>query len=148
MANYTQLTTLEIQALMDSFGVSEISNFELIQGGAENSSFMVENSNNNFVLSVYNEKSFDQVHRLAKLLRYLNEKEFPTTKIMESSSEELVINYKQKPTILKRYLNGRVCKSLNSKMLFQLGISIGKLHKIPPPEYLPRNFSYGIESFS
>lgn len=148
MANYTRLTSIEIKDLMDSFGISEISNFELMEGGSENSSFIVENCDNKFVLSVYNEKSFDQVRCLAKLLYYLTENDFPTTKIMESTSGELVINYKQKPTILKKYLNGEVCKNLNLKMLFQLGITIGELHKIPPSEYLPRNFPYGVESFS
>ncbi|MEK6938802.1 MAG: phosphotransferase, partial [Nanoarchaeota archaeon] len=148
MADYIQLDSLEIQALMDTFGINNISNFELMEGGAENSSFIVKKGNNNFILSICNEKSFDQVHRLAKLLCYLTQKGFPTNRIIKSTSGELVINYKEKPVILKEYLAGNVCGDINYNMLFKLGALIGKLHQIPPPEYLPKCFPYGIDSFS
>lgn len=148
MADYTKLSKQDIEALMREFVEDDIVSSKAMPGGAANSSFLVRTDVNTFILSVCNEKNFDQAQNLANLLHYLGRRCFPTTKIISSKCGERVTSYNGIPVILKEYLSGGVCGNPTSQMLFKLGTLIAQLHQISAPDYLPKRFPYGIESFS
>ena len=148
MANYTILSKKEIDKLIGQYDVGDVLNFSVIEGGAANSSFKVTTNKGNFVLTISDEKSYDEIKKLVRLLLHLEQQNFPTTKIVLTKKRELTTYYKKVPVILKKLIEGEVSNEIDSHKLFQLGKTVAKLHEISAPEYLPKIFQYGIDFFS
>lgn len=148
MATYTQLSMDEVRQFASFFEIGPVVSFNPLDGGAANSSFHVRTQNNEYVLSVCDEKSLEEVDNLTKLLICLEENDFPTTRVVRSADKSAVTSYRGKPVFLKRYIEGKVQDDLNQDMLRELGRNIAKLHQVSSPEYLPEEFPYGVDFFS
>jgi len=49
--------------------------------------------------------------------------------------------------MLKKFIEGKILKSLPHHLIELIGREIAKLHKIPVPDYLPKQVNYGKEQF-
>ena len=98
MASYTQLSANEINGLAGFFGIGEVSSFNLLEGGSNNTSYLLRtNNNNNYVLSVCDGKSHEEVESLSKLLGLLEGYDFPTTRVVRAIDGTKVATYLGKP---------------------------------------------------
>ena len=147
MVKYTILSKIEIEKLISQYPVGDVLDFSIIEGGQSNSSFKVNTSEGQFVLTICDEKNYNEVKNLVHLLTHLEKHNFHTTRIISSTTRELITSYKGKSVILKKFIEGTVFRELDSKMLFQLGRNLASLHEISAPEYLPKSFPYGIDFF-
>ena len=66
---------------------------------------------------------------------------------MLTSSGDPVLFWEGKPLMVKKYLEGKILEFLPAHLLTYVGRELGKLHLIPPPDYLPKQLSFGIEHF-
>jgi homoserine kinase type II len=147
VASYTKLDLDDIKRIVSKYDLGEVSTFENLKGGQANTSFKLTTTTGFFILSICDEKSFSEVGRLAGLLRHLEEKDFPTTRVINASDGRLVTEHQSKPVFIKRYLEGSVPKEMKLKMLYRLGREIARLHRIEAPKDLPNRFAYGLKSF-
>jgi len=147
MASYTKIDLDDIKRVISRYDLGEISAFENLKGGQANSSFKLTTTTGFFVLSICDEKSFNEVGQLADLLRHLEENAFPTTPVIKTSDGRLVTQHQCKPVLIKRYLKGSIPKEMKPKMLYRLGREIARLHRIEARMDLPDRFAYGLESF-
>jgi homoserine kinase type II len=147
MASYTQIGLDDIKRIVSRYDLGEVSAFENLKGGQANSSFKLTTTTGIFILSICDEKSFNEVGQLADLLRHLEEQGFPTTPVINASDGCLVTQHQGKPVLIKRYLEGSVPKEMKPKMLYRLGREIARLHRIEAPKDLPDRFAYGLKSF-
>ncbi len=148
MAIYTQLTLGEVEKILREYGAGEVTSFEPLEGGSANTSYAVCTDRMKYVLSVCDDKGSGEIQILVELLCYLDKNNYPTTKVIKTKTGDRAVGHEDKLAVLKEYIDGEVCKHLSPKMLRQTGEAIGRLHKIPPPSYLPKTFPYGMESFS
>lgn len=148
MANYTKLNYFDVKKISEQFDLGEITDFRSMGGGSANSSFIVNSDKGKFVLSLCDEKIFNEVKSLAELLRYLEKKKFPTTRVIRSKNGNFVESYEDKPILIKRFIEGNTSRELDISMLSLLGRTIGKLHQISAPKYIPQSFPYGVDYFS
>jgi homoserine kinase type II len=146
MATYTQLKQNEIQILANNYNL-KVTEFEAINGGNGNSSYKLTTAQGKYVLTVCDDKTFDEVSVMAKLLLLLQQNNFPCTRVIPSQNKDLITFYSNKPVMLKGYIEGQVIDSLNTEMLVQLGAETARLHQIPAPDYLPTNHPYGRAHF-
>lgn len=137
MASYTQLTNDEVKKIVGEFKAGEFLDFERIKGGATTSNFTVNTDKGKFVLSVCDEKSFEDAQILVSLLSYLENQTFLTPQIIDSVNNNGFVKYGDTPVILKKFIEGEVHEDLNQNMLQEIGKQIGYLHSIPAPAYLP-----------
>jgi len=147
MASYTQIDLDNIKRIVSRYDLGEVSVFENLKGGQANSSFKLRTNAGFFILSICDEKSFSEVGQLADLLKHLEEKDFPTTRVINASDGSLVTEHQGKPVFIKRYLEGSVPREMKPKMLYRLGHEIARLHRIEAPKGLPDQFAYGLKSF-
>ncbi|MEJ2487014.1 MAG: homoserine kinase [Anaerolineales bacterium] len=147
MARYTILQQKDIQKIVRYYGLT-INSFEAILGGAGNSSYLLRSTKGDFVLTVFNSKEWIDVINLRKLLNYLDKNEFNTTKLLPRLDGAYVTKFKNFPVLIKHYIRGKVYEKLTNKMLRQTGKELARLHKIPPPDYLPLTHSYGRQVFT
>jgi Ser/Thr protein kinase RdoA (MazF antagonist) len=83
MARYTQLQESDVQEIARNYDLT-VSEFEPIEGGAGNSSYLLQTQQGSTVLTVFDEKTLSYVTRLGQLLLLLAEYEFPTTRPLSS----------------------------------------------------------------
>ncbi|MDQ7089540.1 MAG: homoserine kinase [Methylococcales bacterium] len=147
MANYTQLTAHDIQAIANNYDLTVL-NFESINGGAGNSSYLLQTRKEKYVLTVCDDKALKDAINLGKLLLWLEKNNFSTTRLVLSVTNAPVIRYQDKPVMLKIYIEGDTLEQLDSGMLAQIGREMAKLHQISVPDDLPHQHAYESQCFS
>lgn len=147
MARYSVLKQKDVDELNLYYGLS-INDFYSMDGGAANSSFLCTNKNEKLVVTIFDDKSFVHVSKLGKLLKHLSSNDFPTSRIISPrKNQNPLMILQDKPVLVKKYITGEVNFTLDKNMLFQVGKSLGKLHRISTPDYLNKRHPYGIELF-
>jgi len=147
MAQYTSLTTNEIEAILAKKNINNISSFKLLYGGSENTNYLINAKNDKYVLTICEQKSENKARELAHLLEHLEKHDFETSKIIRNTNNEAVTLWKGRPILLKKFIEGKNLKDLPYQLIELIGRELGKLHKIEAPEYLPKQLGYGKEQF-
>lgn len=148
MEQYTRLDEKEINAISAQFDIHNISSFTLLSGGSENTNYLLKSENGKYIMCVCEQKSEEEAKELADLLKHLETNNFKTSKIIYSNNNESVIMWKEKPIMIRVFLEGKVKQDLDPHLLKLIGKELAKLHQIAAPEYLPQELNYGKEQFS
>jgi homoserine kinase type II len=148
MEQYTRLDEKEIAAISAQFNIHNISTFELLSGGSENTNYLVKSKNGQFIICICEQKTEAKAKELADLLNYLAANNFNTSKIVYSLNKESVIMWKGKAIMVRVFLEGKIEKNLSPDLLKLIGKELAKLHQIAAPEYLPKQLNYGKEQFA
>ena len=154
MATYTQLTQLEIQKLADNYHL-QITEFAPLDGGNGNSSYLVKVGKKTYVLTVCDDKKFDEVFKMGQLLLLLEQHKVPCNRVIPTHSGKILTTYssahssgkEDKAVMLKEYIAGQVVEVLDEAMLFEVGKQAAKLNQITAPDYLPTHHPYGRQLF-
>lgn len=147
MATYTTLDRYQIERLLKNYDVGPLLHFEALSGGKANSSIIISSGKGRFVLSVCDEKESGEIDSLTAILEYLDEHDFPTTRIVRTVSGRSMVALGDKPVYLKEYIEGRVETEFSPSMVHQVGMVLARLHEVPTHHKLPQEFAYGIEAF-
>jgi homoserine kinase type II len=148
MAIHMRLKKDDLLEILRNYNIDSLVQFHVLEGGSTNTNYLVEVDNHRkFVLTICDVKSYEETLVLAKLLVHLEENQFATSKVIRSNSGKSVTLFKRKPLLLKEYISGEVTDYFNEEILLMLGSTLAKLHKIPLPDYLPKNFPYGEQIF-
>jgi homoserine kinase type II len=147
MSLYSSLRTADLQQILKAYDLGALVQYELLKGGSANTNYAVETEQGKYVLTVCNNKSFEETQMLARLLVYLEDHHLETSRVMPVRSGAYVTSFKDKPVLLKSYIEGRVMSVFSEGILMKLGASLARLHQIPPPDYLPHSFPYGEHAF-
>ena len=148
MQQSTRLNEIDIRTILAKFDINNISSFELLIGGSENTNYLVKSENGKYVLCIFEQKTEKNVKELAHLLKHLEINNFNTSKLIYNSDSESVILWKNKPIIIKAFIEGKIRKDLPPHLLKLIGKDLAKLHQINVPDYLPKQLNYGKEQFS
>jgi len=148
MALYDRLDRRAVKSLTHRFGIGDVINFSVMDGGLENTSYCVETSSGKYVLTIWDQKSLQHATNLASLLIYLTDRGIRTSRVVVPPNEPIVVLHDEKPVMLKRYVDGDVSANLTGNEIIQLGEEMARLHEIPAPSYLPQSFPYGRSHFA
>lgn len=146
MATHTQLKQSDIRKIAENYGLT-VADFESINGGNGNSSYLLTTPQGKYVLTVCDDKTLDEVVIMGKLLLLLKEYNFPCTRVVPAVNRDIITMYENKPVMLKVYIEGQVVESLDQGMLSQVGVATARLNQIPSPDYLPDEHPYGLQLF-
>ena len=147
MPIYTSLQITDIQQIITPYQIKIIDYSPIHQGNA-NSNYLIRTKTANYVLTVIEEKSFQEAIDLANLLRWLEKYGVATSQVKMTISGELVTQYAGKPILVKKWIDGVTNKNLSLDELFQIGSLLAQLHQIPAPIFLLKSHPYGYETFS
>ncbi|MDC0231458.1 phosphotransferase, partial [Aureispira] len=148
MAHYTTLAEKDLKIILDNFNTNNLLSFKVLDGGIENTNYLLNTENGKFVLTICEQKSAIKTKELADLLVHLENHQFYTSKIFRNKKNESVTLWKGKPVIIKKFIEGKIKEDLSPELLILLGNELGKLHKIIAPDYVPNELNYGIENFN
>lgn len=143
MARLTNLVEADISAISKTYGL-EFTRCQPIAGGDENSSFLLNTSNHDYVLTFYEKRAFAEVENIALLLRHLDGHEFHTNRVLPTSQGSYVSKIQGKSFILKTWIPGETLRDTPQEDYRSIGKSIAQLHDILAPAFLPRELRYGL----
>lgn len=144
---YTILTHQTITTILAAYAIKDLQSFKILSGGSENTNYLLHTEKGKFVLTVCEQKSPAQARELADLLRHLETHSFKSSQITSTANNESAFLWEGKPILLKSFLEGKIIEDLPLHLIELIGQELGKLHNIPPPDYLPKQLSYGQEHF-
>ncbi len=147
MMPYTFLNDEDLNLIANQFAIFDVESYEVLSGGSENTNYLLTTDRAKYVLTICEQKSIKETFRLALLLEHLADNNFTTSKIIRSINNEPVIIWKEKPVILKKYIEGHIVPNLPLHLISYAAKELGKLHKISPPDYLPDDINYGATYF-
>lgn len=148
MAQYTHLTKHEIEAILANSTTNAMRSFKVLSGGSENTNYLINTTNDNYVLTICEQKSTKDARELAHLLEHLEKHNFKTSKIIPNANNEALSLWKGKPIMIKNFIGGKILNDIPLHLIELVGKEMAKLHKIAAPEYLPKQLSYGKEQFA
>jgi len=148
MAQYTILAIEEVLEILAQYDIENINSYKVLSGGSENTNYLINAGDGKYVLTICEQKSETKTRELALLLEHLEAHDFATSKIIRTVKNEPIVFWKDKPVMIKNFLEGKIVEDLSSNLLELIGKELGKLHKIEAPEYLPKQVSYGKEHFN
>lgn len=146
MAKYTRLHPKDIHILAGKYELA-VSDHSEIEGGAANSSFLLSTNQEKYVMTIVDNKPTEHVFHHAKLLEHLAKYDFPTCRVITAKSGKKVTIFKDKAIMVKKFIPGTTIRNISKVGLEALGINLARLHKIPPPDFLPQEHSYGVNHF-
>ncbi|MEM7085027.1 MAG: phosphotransferase [Bacteroidota bacterium] len=147
MAHYTSLSHTNLQTILADYAIEKLVSHSVLSGGSENTNYLVKTEAGTFVLTICEQKSEEEAKRLASLLLHLDLHNFDTSVLIKTKNGAFTSLWDKKPIMLKAYIEGDIIRDLPKNLFIYLGKELGKLHQIPPPDYLPRTLNYGIEHF-
>jgi homoserine kinase type II len=148
MAHYTLLDKTTLETILENYPIGTPQDVTPLDGGQANSSTIFSTDSGSYVISVCDEKSFDELNLLTLTLEHLAKHGIPTTRLIRTKDDSTFVEHAGKPVYVKEFIEGTVPDSLTPEMVYQIGVALAQLHAVPPQHYLPSSFSYGIESFS
>lgn len=122
--------------------------FSPIDGGAGNTSYLLHSHQDQYVLTLFDDKSRTEVEKLGQLLILLEEYGFPSTRLVPPAQGGITVMYADKPVMLKHYINADVCRNLDLHMLSQTGAMMAAMHQLRVPhQLLDHKHAYGLQLF-
>ena len=147
MTQYTFLNPQDFNTIATRYGISRVLSHKILSGGSENTNFLIRTATTSYVLTICEQKSMEEARNLALLLEHLKAHDFETSEVIRSAKDELVTAWKGKPVILKSFIEGDIMDDLPVHLLEHIGRELGRLHQVPPPDYLQTDISYVLEHF-
>jgi len=147
MTVYTKINVSEVTEIMSRFGIGDILSHVVLSGGSQNSNYQVSAVEGDFVLSICEQSSPEEMHQLALLLEHLKVHNFSTSVVVQTLDGHSLSDWNGKPVMVKRFLHGQVVDDIPNHVASHIGVQLGRLHKVPAPDFIPDMMSYGIEYF-
>ena len=143
MVYNTDLNKQDIQRILNWYNPQTVLSYTVLSGGSENTNYCLKTNTHSFVLTVCEQKSFDDARNLASLLKHLDDHNFATSKIQKTKDGSDVVTWDGKPVMLKGFIEGDIVQDFSETLLLYLGKELAKLHKIKAPTDIPQTLNYG-----
>jgi len=148
MAHYSILNKTDILEILKPYSIFSIKKFEILDGGSENTNYKIDSEIGTFVLTISEQKTIKETQDLTKLLIYLKNNSFETSEIIFTTNNKSISVFKDKPVMLKSFINGSIMTDLPNHLLEKIGKDTATLHNIKPPDFLREIMWCGIERFN
>ncbi len=137
----------EAAAALEAFDLPSSPEITRFTGGQGNASYLVRAEPDTYVLTFSIEKTLEEFHSLATVLRVLEHHAFPTSRVVPLRDGSPVGVAGGRPFMLKRYIPGSCLTRVTPSLTQQLGRIVATLHGVPPPTGVPRGHPYGRAQF-
>lgn len=128
MAVFTPVTLEEVTPWAEQFSVGRINSLEGIASGIENSNFFLSAERGEFVLTIFEKLSFEQLPFYLKLMRHLADHNVLVPAPLQSDSGELMGSLHGKPAAIVTRLNGQWQPAPTTVHCREVGHMLAKMH--------------------
>src|SRR5210317_1690028 len=138
MAVYTKINHSDILSINKNFPIEKITSYVGIKKGIENTNYLLKTKNNKYILTIFEKRVAN------KDVPFFMKLNFP--KPIKNLKDEYLIKIKGKLACIVTFLDGKDKKVLTTNNCYQVGIIIGKMHKITNKFKIKRENSMGMKN--
>jgi homoserine kinase type II len=130
MSVYTSIERDELVTFLASYPVSELQGFEGISAGIENTNYFVTTRDGEYVLTLFEWLSWEELPYFLDLMAFLNEHSVPSAHPLADNDGRYLRTLKNKPAALVQRLPGTTVSHPTPEQCRALGSALGHLHAV------------------
>jgi len=131
MSVYTELTHADISAILSDYNLGNLSAFEGIAAGIENSNFFITTQGKNterYVLTIFERMDASELPYFMHLMKYLAANGLSCPDVMQRQDDSLLFEIQGKQGCIVSCLSGKTLDELNEVQLTDSGQALAQLH--------------------
>ena len=128
MSVYTTIEKNELKAFLANYNVGELVNYKGISDGIENTNYFVDTNKGQFVLTIFEHHSFEEMQYYLNLMHHLADHQVPSASPVADTQGNYLSLFQNKPIALVERLNGGSIIETTVTHCEQLGTAMGKMH--------------------
>jgi len=131
MSVYTELTHADISAILSDYNLGNLSAFEGIAAGIENSNFFITTQGENterYVLTIFERMDASELPYFMHLMKYLAANGLSCPDVMQRQNDSLLFEIQGKQGCIVSCLSGKTLDELNEVQLTGSGQALAQLH--------------------
>ena len=128
MSVYTIIEENALRSFLSNYDVGELESFQGISDGIENTNYFVNTDRGRFVLTIFEQHSFEEMQYYLNLMHHLADHEVPSANPVADKQGAYLSLFKGKPIALVERLNGGSIIKTTTDHCQQLGSAMGKMH--------------------
>ncbi len=130
MAVYSPLSLAQLKQLLVHYNLGEITHYEGIPDGIENTNYLIETTNNHYILTIFEHYKAEQLPFYLQLLAFFRTHGLPTPEPVADSKQQIYTTWQSKPAALFKCLPGHSVLSPQVNHCQQIGTALAQLHTI------------------
>lgn len=128
MSVYTIIEENELKSFLANYDVGELVSFQGISDGIENTNYFVNTDHSRFVLTIFEQHTFEEMQYFLNLMHHLADHGVPSANPVADKQGAYLGHFKDKPIALVERLNGGSIIETTVDHCQQLGAAMGKMH--------------------
>jgi len=128
MSVYTTIEEDELKSFLSNYDVGELVDYQGISDGIENTNYFVNTTSGRFVLTIFEQHSFEEMQYYLNLMHHLADHQVPSANPVADKQGNYLSQFKNKPIALVERLNGGSIIKTSINHCQQLGMAMGKMH--------------------
>ncbi len=128
MSVYTTIEEEELIAFLSNYNVGQLLDYQGISDGIENTNYFINTTGGSFVLTIFEQHSFEEMQYYLGLMHHLAEHEVSSADPVADNQGRYLNHFKNKPIALVERLDGRSITETSVSHCEQLGAAMGKMH--------------------
>ncbi len=108
MSVYTTIEDNELKSFLSNYNVGQLVDYQGISDGIENTNYFVNTSRGRFVLTIFEQHSFEEMQYYLNLMHHLADHKVPSANPVADNQGNYLSQFKDKPIALVERLNGRI----------------------------------------
>jgi homoserine kinase type II len=145
MSVYTNVLPHELDEFLENYSLGQVQQFAGISDGIENTNYFVTTSKGQYVLTLFEELSMQELPFFLELMAFLAEANIPTAHPVKDNDGNYLRVLKDKPAALVKRLNGASIDIPNEQQCRAIGVHMARMHVASSSFPLERHPSRGNE---
>ena len=128
MSVYTNVLPHELNEFLENYSLGQLQQFSGISNGIENTNYFVTTSKGQYVLTIFEQLTLEDLPYFLELMAFFSEANIPTAHPIADKRNEYIRILNGKPAALVKRLNGASIDIANVKQCREIGIQMAKMH--------------------
>ncbi len=129
MAVYTRVTQSQLEAFIQNYNLGQLVSFEGIKDGIDNSNFLLTTTQGNFILTLFESLSPEQLPGYLNLLVFLDKNHIACPAPFVNKQSEFLDSLNNKPAAIFKCLAGTSVINPDTHQCHAIGEHLAKLHR-------------------
>lgn len=129
MSVYTIIEQSSLENFLQHYDAGSLSSYQGISEGIENTNYFVDTSDGRFVLTIFEQHSFEEMQYFLSLMHHLADHGVPSADPVPDRNGDYLRTFEGKPIALVQRLSGGSISTPGVDHCRQLGDAMGRMHK-------------------
>lgn len=130
MAVYTHISNDELHLFLENYNIESILEFTGIKGGTSNSNYLLITKNNNYILTIFEERTNqDNLQFFFDLMNHLNTNNVKCPEVIRDKYGNYSNIIQNKKAVITSFLKGRSIDQIKPIHCASLGSTVARMHK-------------------